>query len=86
LARNKVINAKVGDIINALHSQVPSHHVQQERLLELKATNWKEWAFRDGSCITNNENGSQSIGAGVYHPQSNKSPQQILEGQAATKT
>ena len=25
-----------------------------------------------GSCITNKENGSQSIGAGVYHPQSNK--------------
>jgi ribonuclease HI len=24
------------------------------------------------SCITNKENGSQSIGAGVYHPQSNK--------------
>ena len=53
------------------HSQVPSHHVQQKRLLELKAPNWKEWAFTDGSC-TNKVNGSQSIGAEVYHPQSNK--------------
>jgi hypothetical protein len=26
--------------------------VQQERLLELKAPNWKEEAFTDGSCIT----------------------------------
>jgi hypothetical protein len=41
-------------------------------LLELKAPNWKEWAFADGNCITNKENGFQSIGAGVYHPQSNK--------------
>jgi hypothetical protein len=25
--------------------------MQQKRLLELKAPNWKEWAFTDGSCI-----------------------------------
>jgi hypothetical protein len=42
------------------------------RLLELKAPNWKKWAFTDGNCITDKENGSQSIGAGIYHPQSNK--------------
>ena len=72
-SRNTVINANIGDISNTLHSQVPSHHMQQKRLLELKAPNWKEWAFTaDGSCIINKENGSQSIGAGVYHPQSNK--------------
>jgi hypothetical protein len=28
-------------------TQVPSHHVQQKRLLERKAPNWKEWAFTD---------------------------------------
>jgi hypothetical protein len=28
--------------------------------------------YRFGSCITNKENGSQSIGVGIYHPQSNK--------------
>jgi hypothetical protein len=39
-------------------------------LLEFKAPNWNELAFTDGSCIK--ENGSQYIGAGVYHPQSNK--------------
>jgi ribonuclease HI len=44
--------------------------VQQKRLLELKAPNWKEWAFTDESW--NKENGPQSIGAGVYPPQSNK--------------
>jgi hypothetical protein len=33
---------------------------------------WKEWAFTDGSCLTSVENGSQSIGAGVYHPQFKK--------------
>ena len=71
--RFKDIIANIGDISNTLHSQVPSHHMQQKRLLELKAPNWKEWAFTaDGSCIINKENGSQSIGAGVYHPQSNK--------------
>jgi hypothetical protein len=42
------------------------------RLLELKAPNWKEWAFTDGRCISNKENGSLSIGAGACHPQSNK--------------
>jgi hypothetical protein len=31
-----------GDISNTLHSQVTSHHVQQKRLLEPKASNWKE--------------------------------------------
>jgi hypothetical protein len=70
-SRNTVINANIGDTTDT-HSQVPSHHVQQTRLLELKAPNWKEWAFTDGSCIINKENVSQPIGAGVYHPQSNK--------------
>jgi hypothetical protein len=41
-------------------------------LLELKAPDWKEWAFTDGSYIPNKEHESQSIGALVYHPQSNK--------------
>jgi hypothetical protein len=53
--------------INTLHILVPSHHVQQKRLLDLKAPNWNEWAFTDGSLVTNKEN--QSIGAEVYHPQ-----------------
>ena len=47
--RNTIIN--IGDESDT-HSQVPSHHVQQKRLLELKAPNWIEWAFTDGSCIT----------------------------------
>ena len=46
--------------------------MQHKRLLELKAHDWKEWAFTDGSCITSKENGSQSIGAGDNRPQSNK--------------
>jgi len=62
----------IGDISDTVHSQVPSHHVQQKHLRELKAPNWKEWAFTDGGCITNKEIGSQFIGAGVYHPQFNK--------------
>jgi len=44
-------------------------------LLELKALNLKEQALTDGSYITNKENGSQSTGAEVYHPQSTKKPQ-----------
>ena len=71
-SRNTIINANSGDISNTLCSQVLSHHMQQKRLLELKAPNWKERAFTDGSCITSKENGYRSIGAGVYHPQSNK--------------
>ena len=70
--KKQVINANIGDISDTLHSQVPSQHVHQKRLLELKAPTWKEWAFTDGSCITNKANGSQSTGAGVYHPQSIK--------------
>jgi hypothetical protein len=49
--RNTVINANIGDISDTVHSQVPSPHVQQKRLLELKAPNWKEWAFTDGSLL-----------------------------------
>ena len=58
-SRNIVINANVGKTSDTLHSQVPSHHVQQKRLLELKARNWKELAFTGGSCTINKENGSQ---------------------------
>ena len=36
-SRNTVINAIIRDISNTIDSQVPSHHVQQKRLLELKA-------------------------------------------------
>ena len=74
-SRNTVINANFGNIrqhkatSDTVLSQVPSHNVQQKRLLELKAPNWKEWAFTDGSCNINKENGSQSIGAQLYHPQ-----------------
>jgi len=71
-SRNTVINANIGDISDIVHSQVPSHHVQQKHLLELKPPNWKEWAFKGGSCITTIEIGSQYIGAGVYLPQPNK--------------
>jgi hypothetical protein len=70
--RKTVTNANIGDISDTKHSQVPSHHIQQKRLLEFKAPNWKEWDFTDGSYITNKENGSQFIGVGVYHSQSNK--------------
>jgi len=69
-SRNTVINADIGDISNRLHSQVPSHHVQQKCLLKLKAPNWKEWAFTDMSCTTNKEYGSQFIGAGWSVPPS----------------
>jgi len=65
---NTAINANIVETTDA-HSQVPSHHVQQKRLLERKAPNWKEWAFTDRRWITNKENGSQSIGAGMYHSQ-----------------
>jgi hypothetical protein len=39
---NTVINANNCDTSDILHSQVPSHHVHQKCLLELKAPNWKE--------------------------------------------
>ena len=43
--RNTFINANIGDTTrhtsNTLHSQVPSHHVQQKRLLELRPLNGK---------------------------------------------
>jgi hypothetical protein len=54
--RNTVINANIGDTSDTLHIQVPSHHMQQKRLLELKGLYWKEWAFINGSCITNKTN------------------------------
>ena len=56
--RNTGFNPNIGGISNTLHSQVPSHHVQKKRLLELKAPDWKKWAFTDGSYITNKGNGS----------------------------
>jgi ribonuclease HI len=43
-------------------------------------------AFIDGSCITNKENGSQSIGAGVHHPQSNKITTENPGGTSINKT
>jgi hypothetical protein len=59
-------------------------------LLKLKASNKKEWAFTNGlydtTCITNNENGSQLIGAGVYHPQSNKVTTANPGGKSIKKT
>ena len=85
-SRNTVINANIGDISDTLHSQVPSHHMQQQRLLEIKAPKWKEWALTHGSCITNKENGSQSIGAGVYHPQVNKITTVVPGGISINKT
>ena len=86
-SRNTVVNANIGNISDTLHSQVPSHHMQQKRLLELKAPNWKEWAFTaDGSCIINKENGSQSIGAGVYHPQSSNNTAAKPGGTSINKT
>jgi hypothetical protein len=41
-SKDNVINANIGDTSVTLHSQVPYHPMQQERLLELKAPNWKE--------------------------------------------
>ena len=32
-SRNTVVNANIGNISDTLHSQVPSHHMQQKRLL-----------------------------------------------------
>ena len=72
----------IGGTRDTLRGQVPSHPMQQKRLLELKAPNWKELAFIYGSCIANKENGSQSIGAGSATLSPTKSPQQILDGQA----
>ena len=31
----------------------PIMHVQQKRVLQLKASNWREWDLTDGSCIAN---------------------------------
>ena len=45
---NTIINANIGDISDTVHSQASPITVQQKRLLELKAPNWKEWAFTDG--------------------------------------
>jgi len=44
-SRNTVINANIGDTSDTLqlHIQVPSHHVQRMRLLELKAPTGKNW-------------------------------------------
>ena len=84
-----VLNACIGDTVNS-HSQAPSHQLQRKRLLKLKASNKKEWAFTNGlydtTCITNNENGSQLIGAGVYHPQSNKVTTANPGGKSIKKT
>ena len=60
--------------------------MQQKRLLEIKAPNWKEWVFTDGSRKANKENGSWSIGARVYHPQSNKITTAIPGGTSINKT
>jgi len=84
-SRDTVINANISDTTNT-QSQVLSHHIQQNCLQELKALNWKEWAFTDGSCVTNKENGYRSIGAGVYHPQSNKITTVNPEGTSINKT
>jgi len=50
----------LGTLVNAYiiggtssRSQIPFHHAQQKRLLELEAPNWKEWALTNGSCIIN---------------------------------
>jgi len=67
-----VFNANIGNISDTLHSQVPSHPMQLKRLLKLKAPDCKKWAFTVRNCITDRENGSRSIGAGVYHPRFNK--------------
>ena len=37
--------------------------------LQLKVTDWKAWAYTDGSCHI--KNGKQVIGAGVFHPSTN---------------
>ena len=39
-SRNTIINACISDRSDTLHIQVPSHHIQQRRLLEVKAL-WK---------------------------------------------
>ena len=49
--------------------------------------NWKDTgAFTDGSCITNEESGSQSIGAGVYRPQSNNTTTANYKGSSINKS
>jgi hypothetical protein len=65
------------------HNQVLLDHTQRG-LLELKAPNWREWAFTKISCIANKE--TQSIGAGVYHPQSNTNITATCGGTSIDKT
>jgi ribonuclease HI len=43
---------------------------QSNPSLQLKVKDWKSWAYTDGSCKV--QNGTPVIGAGVYHPNSNK--------------
>ena len=46
-ATQLLMQSNIGDKSDTLHSQVPFHPKQKKRLLELKAPNWKEWAFTD---------------------------------------
>jgi hypothetical protein len=41
------VDANIGRNIDT-QSHVKFYHVQQKRMLELKATTWKEWPFADG--------------------------------------
>jgi hypothetical protein len=71
-SRNTVTNANIGDTTIHDISKSPLIMYNKSASRELKAPNWKLWAFTDGSCITNKEIESQSVGAGIYHPQFNK--------------
>ena len=76
---------KATSISDTLHSQVPSHHVQQKRLLELEASNWKEWAFTDGPILQTKKMDLILLELEFTTRTPTKSPQQILEEQASTK-
>jgi len=43
---------------------------QSNPCMQLKVKDWKSWTYTDGSCKV--QNGDSVIGAGVYHPKSNK--------------
>ncbi len=56
--------------------------------LSLKVTDWKQWAYTDGSCITVGDDNTkeQRIGAGVYDPLSKLAYYVSCGGQGITNT
>ena len=86
-SRNTVINANIGDTSDTLqlHIQVPSHHVQRMRLLELKAPTGKNWPSQMGVVLQTKKMDLSLLELESTTLNPTRSPQKILEGQASTK-